>query len=73
MEDKEKVRLIIISSILFFIFSLTFFHELLFKIFEYLFGYSKLNTIKDDETDTFNIFGKIVLGIIYAIVLLLLL
>jgi hypothetical protein len=72
MNNKERFRLIVLSSIIFFIFSLNLFYDFIFYIFQLFFGYDKLNTIKDNDYNL-TIFGKICLSIIFSIILLLLL
>ena len=73
MDDRERIRLIVISAILFFIINLPIVHTIIFKSFEILFGFNNINTIKCIETDSFTWFGIISISILFAIILLLLL
>jgi len=73
MDDRERIRLIIIATIMFFIITLPFVHTHIFYIFELIFGSHKIHTIKCIDNNTFNIFGRITISAIFAIILLLLL
>ena len=73
MDNTDRIRLIIFSSILFFILTLPFITNLIIKLFELLFGFKNLNTFKLNETNDYTIFGRIVISIIYAIILILVL
>ena len=73
MDNTERIRLIVFSSILFFILTLPFITNVIIKIFELLFGFNNLNTFKVNDSNDYTIFGRIVISVIYAIVLILLL
>ena len=73
MDNTERIRLIVFSSILFFILTLPFITNVIIKIFELLFGLNNLNTFKVNDSNDYTIFGRIVISVIYAIVLILLL
>ena len=73
MDNTERIRLIVFSSILFFILTLPFITNVIIKIFELLFGLNNLNTFKVNDSNDYTIFGRIVISVIYAIILILLL
>ena len=73
MDNTERIRLIVFSSILFFILTLPFITNVIIKIFELLFGFNNLNTFKVNDSNDYTIFGRIVISVIYAIILILLL
>jgi hypothetical protein len=73
MNDTERIRLIVFSAILFFILTLPFTTDIIIKLFELLFGINNLHTFIVLDTNTYSIFGRIVISIIFAIILLLLL
>lgn len=73
MDNTERIRLIVFSSILFFILTLPFTTNLIIKLFEFLFGFNNLDTFKLNESNDYTIFGRIVISIIYAIILIILL
>ena len=73
MDNTERIRLIVFSSILFFILTLPFITNVIIKVFELLFGFNNLNTFKVNDSNDYTIFGRIVISVIYAIVLILLL
>jgi hypothetical protein len=72
MNDKDRFKLIIISSILFFIFNLNIFHTLFINIFQFIFGFDKINTIID-YNNNINTFGKIILSFLFSIFIIILL
>jgi hypothetical protein len=73
MNDTERIRLIVFSAILFFILTLPFTTDIIIKLFELLFGINNLHTFIVLDTNNYSIFGRIVISIIFAIILLLLL
>lgn len=73
MDNTDRIRLIVFSSILFFILTLPFVTNVIIKMFELIFGFKNLNTFKLNESNDYTIFGRIVISIIYAIILILLL
>lgn len=73
MNDKERIRLIVFSAILFFILTLPFTTDIIIKLFELIFGFNNLNTFITLDTNNYSIFGRIVISFIFAIILLLLL
>ena len=73
MDNTDRIRLIVFSSILFFILTLPFITNLIIKLFELIFGFKNLDTFKLNESNDYTIFGRIVISIIYAIILILLL
>lgn len=73
MDNTDRIRLIVFSSILFFILTLPFMTNVIIKMFELIFGFKNLNTFKLNESNDYTIFGRIVISIIYAIILILLL
>lgn len=73
MDNTDRIRLIVFSSILFFILTLPFMTNIIIKMFELIFGFKNLNTFKLNESNDYTIFGRIVISIIYAIILILLL
>ncbi len=73
MDNTDRIRLIIFSSILFFILTLPFITSSIIKMFELIFGFKNLDTFKLNETNDYTIFGRIVISIIYAIILILVL
>lgn len=73
MNDTERIRLLVFSAILFFLLTLPLTTEGIIKIFELLFGFNNLNTFKNFDNNNYSIFGRIVVSIIFAIILLFLL
>lgn len=73
MNDTERIRLIVFSAILFFILTLPFTTDTIIKLFELIFGINNLNTFVIFDTNNYSIFGRIVISIIFAIILVLLL
>jgi hypothetical protein len=73
MNDTERIRLLVFAAILFFLLTLPLTTEGIIKIFELLFGFNNLNTFKNFDNNNYSIFGRIVVSIIFAIILLFLL
>jgi hypothetical protein len=73
MNDTERIRLLVFAAILFFLLTLPLTTDGIIKIFELLFGFNNLNTFKDFDNNNYSIFGRIVVSIIFAIILLFLL
>ena len=73
MNDTERIRLIIIAAILFFILTLPFTTDTIIKLFELIFGFNNVGTFVTADTNNYSIFGRIVISIIFAIILLILL
>tara|TARA_B000000477_G_C6050644_1_gene210014 strand:+ start:196 stop:417 length:222 start_codon:yes stop_codon:yes gene_type:complete len=73
MNDTERIRLLVFAAILFFLLTLPLTTEGIIKIFELLFGFNNLNTFKNVDNNNYSIFGRIVVSIIFAIILLFLL
>lgn len=69
MEPKQRIRLVIYIVILFFIFSNIYFQNLFINAYIAIFN----NTSIQDSNNTLNVFGQLLLGIIFAIIILLLL
>lgn len=73
MNDTERIRLLVFAAILFFLLTLPLTTDGIIKIFELLFGFNNLNTFKNFDNNNYSIFGRIVVSIIFAIILLFLL
>ena len=73
MNDTERIRILVFSAILFFIITLQFSMDAIIKIFELIFGFNNISTFKDFQTNNYSIFGRIVVSIIFAIILILIL
>ena len=72
LDDRDRIRIAILVIVFFFLFTNTYIHNLFFSIFGWLIGYTN-RFVRIEITNTLNTFGYIVLGMIFAICILLLL